>query len=268
MDPEEDELDGPRTLVDSAIRGSLNAIPSLLSAEVREKRATGSISREAFLRTVSSDEKLLLAGGFSSRASSSQNAPSQRQCSEEHRQSSKSSVVPPSSVDGEKFLPRQCLFLEGQPSRQPRRLGGQRLVPAAARLRSHNSWTNFLPTRTPEPPGASGRIIADAKADSCADVAAKSEAPCLEPGAKQGPKFRVQPGGSRPLKQDFLVLEFRSEPRVVPAGRKAAKRSEASSKLDPPDAGKSLADPKFSPFRQGSRQWAADREALVASWRD
>jgi len=72
---------------------------------------------------------------------------------------------------------------------------------------------------------------------------------------RKGPKYRVKPGASRPAHArkaqtpaEFMVLEFRTEPRIVPASR---------STLRAEDRGRALR------FRPGSRQWAVDRQALV-----
>lgn len=88
---------------------------------------------------------------------------------------------------------------------------------------------------------------------------------------KKGPKYRVVPGGSRPAKitsaaskqaapkvgpsgdQGFLVVEFRSEPRVVPAARHSHKDRRGSGSH------------ARHQFRPGSRQWASERQALAAA---
>mmetsp|Transcript_21640 Transcript_21640/g.68363 ORF Transcript_21640/g.68363 Transcript_21640/m.68363 type:complete len:109 (+) Transcript_21640:81-407(+) len=76
----------------------------------------------------------------------------------------------------------------------------------------------------------------------------------------RGPKYRVAPGGSRPAKkastaalapaEEFLVVEFRTEPRVVPASR---------------SSGQAKGKQVRHQFRPNSRQWAADRQALAAA---
>lgn len=176
------------------------------------------------------------------------------------------------------------------------------LRPASARLKSHGSWVNFLPLQKPlsserEPQtdaGASSSMAAalqvaaptapaiDAVTPQDARVA---ESPpqeiqplqdgCAEVSPKRvGPKFRVLPGKSRPAdpkasikvaaekQEDFFVLEFRTEPRVVPARRHAFRSEE----MAPVGA----VGRKFKPlprFRQDSRQWAVDREAHAARYR-
>merc|ERR1739848_931318 len=69
---------------------------------------------------------------------------------------------------------------------------------------------------------------------------------------RRGPKYRVLPGGSRPLQG----LEFRTEPRVVPATRRRNPTALATC------VGESqVADHRS--FRPRSRQWAAEREGLA-----
>lgn len=87
---------------------------------------------------------------------------------------------------------------------------------------------------------------------------------------RRGPKYQVLPGGSRPAPakaargpalapgvlaqapcalRECLVLEFRTEPRVVPATRPLGRHAD--------DRGRALR------FRPRSRQWAAEREVLA-----
>jgi len=88
---------------------------------------------------------------------------------------------------------------------------------------------------------------------------------------KKGPKYRVVPGGSRPANvasiaskqaapkagpsggQGFLVVEFRTEPRVVPAARHSHRDRRGSG------------GHARHQFRPGSRQWASERQALAAA---
>merc|ERR1712060_758901 len=88
---------------------------------------------------------------------------------------------------------------------------------------------------------------------------------------KKGPKYRVVPGGSRPANvasatskqaapkagpsgsQGFLVVEFRTEPRVVPAARHNHRDRRGSG-----------SHTKHQ-FRPGTRQWASERQALAAA---
>jgi len=97
------------------------------------------------------------------------------------------------------------------------------------------------------------------------------DAATLEIPRKKGPKYRVVPGGSRPAKlastaskqaaptagpsggQSFLVVEFRTEPRVVPATRHSHKDRRGSGSHG------------RHQFRPGSRQWASERQALAAA---
>lgn len=89
-----------------------------------------------------------------------------------------------------------------------------------------------------------------ANSDPGVSGAAAQEAPPEEPKKKRGPKYQVVPGGSRPAKKapahEFLVVEFRTEPRVVP------------------DRKKSQANQAKHAFRPDSRSWAIDRKALAA----
>jgi len=67
----------------------------------------------------------------------------------------------------------------------------------------------------------------------------------------------VAPGGSRPMKKaapgsEFLVVEFRTEPRVVPASRKPGQEDKVGK-----------AGTLRHQFRPNSRQWAAERQALA-----
>mmetsp|Transcript_151100 Transcript_151100/g.275100 ORF Transcript_151100/g.275100 Transcript_151100/m.275100 type:complete len:455 (-) Transcript_151100:25-1389(-) len=92
---------------------------------------------------------------------------------------------------------------------------------------------------------------APADAHAPGDAAAVTEAP----RRRKGPKYRVAPGGSRPLgaapkaPREFMVLEFRTEPRVVPASRPSAHtEARANAALR---------------FRPKSREWAAERETVA-----
>jgi hypothetical protein len=76
------------------------------------------------------------------------------------------------------------------------------------------------------------------------------------PNRKKGPRYYFAPGSSRPMlapdhtkKRDAMVLEFRTEPRIVPASRAPAKRNERRSEA-------------FR-FRPKSREWATEREVLA-----
>merc|ERR1719492_445855 len=90
--------------------------------------------------------------------------------------------------------------------------------------------------------------------------------PDNEPKRKKGPKYHVLPGGSRPTQapqskapaREFVVLEFRTEPRVVPASRsgREEKAKVAHNML------------RFRPnarHKATDHQWVAEREALAAA---
>ncbi|CAK9030075.1 unnamed protein product [Durusdinium trenchii] len=153
---------------------------------------------------------------------------------------------------------------------------GGGLAPQASRFKSHTSWTNFLPIGAPgarlstdvrqravpesrQPSGYPAEVeTIDTELQAAQD--SKDEPEVLR---QAGPKYRVLPGGSRPAASKVkvskeLVLEFRSEPRVVPArrsqeevrhgGRRGWKRSEIA---------------PLQRLRQEDGQWALEREALA-----
>lgn len=118
--------------------------------------------------------------------------------------------------------------------------------------------------RTQPPPPAPAAVEGRAPMPQIHD-AAPAEIP-----RRKGPKYRVAPGGSRPAKPSpapprqagpeaappgggFLVVEFRSEPRVVPAARHSHKDRRGSGSH------------ARHQFRPGSRQWASERQALAAA---
>lgn len=163
------------------------------------------------------------------------------------------------------------------------------LAPAAAKLRSHVSWAHHLPMRTsqhltnssasadttasepshgirPEQTAGSNATVEPAKdvamnsepvSHALTDLVAPVEAPTDEPPSrKRGPRYYFAPGSSRPMrapqhapKRDVMVLEFRTEPRIVPASRAPPKHSERRSEA-------------FR-FRPKSREWAAQREVIA-----
>lgn len=109
---------------------------------------------------------------------------------------------------------------------------------------------------------------------------AEAAAPAQPPQAARkpgGPKFRVVPGGSRPLgprpvqlrapAADRVVLEFRTEPRVVPASRHggAGGPGAAGGGERRPGAEVRAGSGGVLPFRPSSRAggWAAEREVLA-----
>lgn len=84
---------------------------------------------------------------------------------------------------------------------------------------------------------------------------------------RKGPKYHVRPGGSRPTQapqskaptREFVVLEFRTEPRVVPASRGREEKEKAKGAHNMlrfrPDARRKATE----------HQWVAEREALAAA---
>lgn len=188
---------------------------------------------------------------------------------------------------------------------------GRGLMPQAARYRSHNSWANFMPKR-PSTGSLSASVTLPSPCDSTCitqdtrlsvvDSRAAHEAASLtvqtqdtarmlklEPRKPTGPKYRVVPGGSRPAitaaslladkarQREFLVLEFRTEPRVVPAmrryiGQEEAGATDTNAAVQKGAAAKVLVrstsgkKSRFTPparFRKDSSQWALEREALA-----
>ncbi|CAJ1426803.1 unnamed protein product [Effrenium voratum] len=160
--------------------------------------------------------------------------------------------------------------------------GGAGLAPQASRLKSHASWASYLPMRAPGVPGNQPRRAhppSAAKASQpsgagypSAPVAPKvCEAELADKAVKKtGPKYRVLPGGSRPgvsrpgvgrppEVKEILVLEFRSEPRVVPARRSQELR------LHCPKGQKKAEFAPAKRFRQEDGAWALEREALAKS---
>lgn len=159
------------------------------------------------------------------------------------------------------------------------------LAPAAAKLRSHVSWAHHLPIRISQPVATATSIAASttpetvreietslANGTTCSveavietanvsrdvnEVRQEPAAPSEEaPIRKKAPRYYFAPGSSRPVlasrlapKRDAMVLEFRTEPRVVPASRAPAKRSERRSEA-------------FR-FRPKSREWATERDVLA-----
>lgn len=96
----------------------------------------------------------------------------------------------------------------------------------------------------PNPPISMGPPPASATATEC------------EPRRRRGPKYHVAPGGSRPIatskkaSRDLVVLEFRTEPRVVPASRHGAGATRVEDRSH------------AARFRPRSRQWAVERDGL------
>jgi len=183
--------------------------------------------------------------------------------------------------------------------RQHRVAGG--LAPRASKFSSHNSWVNHLPIRKPvsitsalEKPEAPKEVAPSQETRQEARAVHAPAAPAVEPaspaepaspsGKRRGPKYRVLPGGSRPAlaplaasasktnQRELVVLEFRTEPRVVPASRKRFVRGEVSTDSSKKFPSSMLANKKsvgFTPHprfrREDSGQWALEREALAKS---
>lgn len=165
------------------------------------------------------------------------------------------------------------------------------MAPSAARIKSHMSWANYLPpghnrpapapvpvavadaastaslAQAAEP--ASGYVAADlpaAAAPEAAQVLPGEEAPAPSPPVaeapvkKRGPKYCVAPGGSRPKNatqkapaSEFMVLEFRTAPRVVAASRADARSTGRGDAL------------RFRPKERNDdlNKWAAERDLLT-----
>jgi len=89
---------------------------------------------------------------------------------------------------------------------------------------------------------------------------------CEEPSQgprRRGPKYKVTPGGSRPASKaprEIVVLEFRTEPRVVPASRTS--REGLTKRIG---GGGKEARKEAIRFRPDSRAWAREREALAGT---
>lgn len=125
---------------------------------------------------------------------------------------------------------------------------------------------------------------------AAAEAAATAAAPLCEELShdarprRRGPKYKVAPSlfGSRPVAatsaakapREVVVLEFRTEPRVVPASRSSregpatkrgssvqASRKEATARKEAASAA------ACGRFRPDSRTWASEREALAGSSR-
>lgn len=208
--------------------------------------------------------------------------------------------------------PKSAVATGAGPTVHPCSSGGRgHLAPSAARLRSHCSWTNYLPMRPSAIPGtqssaAAAKVAEPAAAKCVAEVcAASSAAPpqrapvvaaamsspavpaaapvvaavsqeavspdCENPAhdarsRRRGPKYQVVPGASRPASippkkagaREFVVLEFRTEPRVVPASRSLREdRKRGSLRKDKPEL------QRFRPDCRG----VAEREAAAAGVR-
>lgn len=215
--------------------------------------------------TFSRGEWLLLSGLAGkvneSKASFSEDVHANSSCCEETR--SKVKALPVSLAEK---LPRTRVLQVGR---------SRGMAPQASRFKSHASWTSFLPLPAreraeqvaPKAPSVRTEHTFGYPAENIhSDLqVAQSSADAQKPVQRQaGPKYRVPPGGSRPARTESkakmakeFVLEFRSEPRVVPARRiiqdhRSQRRGQKCSETTP-----------FHRFRQDDGRWALEREALA-----
>jgi len=257
VDDEDAESDGGSLDLDESEARKAIAVPT--------NNATGHAPKTEDGPSLSRGEWLLLsglAGKASSKASSSKDVRATSACSEESRPKEK--ILPPSL--GEK-LPRSRMLQVG-------RCGG--MAPQASRLKSHTSWTSFLPISSKDQRTAGRAHLAptpqtesfgypenkNSESDLQAQIARSSADVHREVPRQTGPKYRVLPGGSRPESKakkakEIVVLEFRSEPRVVPARRLgqdtcSQRRGQKKSESTP-----------MHRFRQDDGLWALEREALA-----
>lgn len=260
VDDEDVESDGGSLDLDESGTRKAIAVPT--------NNATGHAPKAEDGPSLSRGEWLLLsglAGKASSKASSLKDARATSEFrSEETRPKEK--ILPPSL--GEK-LPRSRMLQVG-------RCGG--MAPQASRLKSHTSWTSFLPISSkdqrtagrvrlaPTPPQTEQSFgypeNKNSESDLQAQIARSSADVHREAPRQTGPKYRVLPGGSRPESKakkakEIVVLEFRSEPRVVPARRLgqdtcSQRRGQKKSESTP-----------MHRFRQDDGLWALEREALA-----
>eukprot|EP00930_Biecheleria_cincta_P005249 TRINITY_DN106170_c0_g1_i1.p1 TRINITY_DN106170_c0_g1~~TRINITY_DN106170_c0_g1_i1.p1 ORF type:complete len:431 (+),score=72.42 TRINITY_DN106170_c0_g1_i1:92-1384(+) len=281
-------------------------------------RDTANVARSVnYLSTLPKGEQLLLSG-LSSRlseaseraqAASMKRAAAERSCPSTPSRPASATALPASMADklpqSRVLQPPQQVPASSTP-RQRRVAGG--LAPRAAKYTSHNSWANHLPIRKPisitsalEKPQAP-KEVAPSQETRQAPAVPPPAAPAVDPSSeaepsspgskKRGPKYRVLPGGSRPAlaslaagggktnQRELVVLEFRTEPRVVPASRRRFVRGEESaaimeisevSMVSKKKIQSSLLTNKksvgFAPHprfrREDSGQWALEREALA-----
>lgn len=177
-------------------------------------------------------------------------------------------------------LPKHCVFLGAGAAPGARRQRPKGLVPSAAKYRSHCSWAAFLPMRVPGaampsaptssaegPPGTESAAedagkAPEASAASAAEAAPAATEPVAEAAPKRpGPKYVVAPGGSRALAKggsECLTLEFRTQPRVLPAAR-AVLRPDGVRPAMKVKAGRQ----ESLRFRPSSRTWEQERRMLA-----
>merc|ERR1712187_715837 len=129
-------------------------------------------------------------------------------------------------------------------------------------------------------------------------VAPAPSAPSVSQPRRRGPKYQVLPGSSRPLQRlnvvnavappanatgtvatptgdctqksaaapprELVVLEFRSEPRVVPASRQMPGAPRAAERGTSVTKNAERGNSSTRCFRPRSRQWAVERDMLAA----
>jgi len=205
------------------------------------------------------------------------------------------------NVSGLAMAPRASRFKSHSswtnflPMRKPVKDPGSALLPpdsSAAQGYPSSAQGKALEAAKVPLAAAAGVPAEDSAACEVAPASKVAGAPAADETGKKrsGPKYRVVPGASRPagartgtsadfdkVKQEFMVLEFRTEPRVVPASRRnlgcedsvsAAALSAVRSKSQKAPAilgGKKNGN--FAPvprFRPDSGSWALEREALAA----
>jgi len=254
LDPDDDSGD--------LVNGCASACPSTGRRPDVEKAERNRQTEEADVSFAPTTGEYLLLRGLRPTARSSQTVHGNKSLpptvSEESRPPLKQL---PASMGSR--MPRTCVLAPG----------GGGMAPQASRLKSHNSWKEFLPGRrlggglqTPKTARPSGGYPTTGSLGSREPEVQEAACDGQRSGKQEmlkGPKYRVAPGASRParprdlsqVKQDLVLLEFRSEPRVIPARRIGKDFLYGSKRVD------------FAP-RQRFRQpeaggWAQEREALV-----
>mmetsp|Transcript_57865 Transcript_57865/g.102822 ORF Transcript_57865/g.102822 Transcript_57865/m.102822 type:complete len:400 (+) Transcript_57865:73-1272(+) len=254
------------------------------------------------------DAKLLLGGGLWGYASGAKADDKSTRPSSSGSTTARSVPKPLPASMAEK-LPRRCVQLSARPAMAPRAArmsshnswanhlpvrppisvsgagaAGDRKKPG---LRTRNGYGAEV--SSPKRPTSAEKIQAKEAAQGLEKAAAAVDLSTEPPQSpkKRGPKYRVLPGGSRPAleaagskasQHEFMVLEFRTEPRVVPARRSILREesgavdmaalSSFAGKSPPPAAQLARSAKKglvsVPRFRQDSSKWALEREALAA----
>jgi len=296
-----------------------SSAPTVTAESTQSSRGTTSVARSVnYLSTLPKGEQLLLSGLCSRLSEASERAQAavlkgaaaESSCpSTPSRPTASATALPASMADKlpkSRFLQPPQQVLGSSTPRQRRVAGG--LAPRASKYTSHNSWANYLPIRKPisitsalEKPEVPKEVTPSQEmrqAPVVAPPAASAVDPSQEaepssPGSKKrGPKYRVVPGGSRPAlaslaagagktnQRELVVLEFRTEPRVVPASRRKFIRGEESAAIMEISDVSAVSKKKipssvltnkksvgFAPHprfrRADSGQWALEREALA-----